>query len=105
MFSFRNTRFAPLVSLGCLLILGYFAFHAWHGPRGYAFRDSLEIKLAQLQADQLEVVTRRTAIEARVKLMRPEKVDPDMLEELARSELGLIGPNDLLVSARLQAKP
>lgn len=105
MISLRNTRFAPLVCLGCLLILGYFAFHAWHGPRGYAFRDTLSQKLAELQLEQDAAITRKLAIESRVKLMRPEKVDPDMLEELARSELGLIGPNDLLVTGSVSPKP
>jgi len=35
-----------------------------------------------------------------VALMRPERVDPDMLEELARTELELSRRNELIV--RLQ---
>jgi cell division protein FtsB len=94
----RPTRFAPIVSLGCLVILGYFAWHAWHGPRGYAYQEQLSAKLALLEADQLAVAKRRMALEARVSLMRPEHVDLDMLDELARSTLGMLRSNELVIA-------
>ena len=39
----------------------------------------------------------KTGLEGKVALMRPESVDPDMLEELARSQLELARPNELIV--------
>lgn len=100
MISFRNTRFALLVSLGCLLVLGYFAWHAWHGPRGYAYSDGLALKLSALEVEVEQIEQKRLALESRVALMRPERVDIDMLEELARSTLGMVRSNDLLVTEK-----
>ena len=94
----RPTRFAPVVSIGCLLILGYFAWHAWHGPRGYAYQEQLSAKLDLLDADRLDVAKRRSVLEARVSLMRPEHVDLDMLDELARSTLGMLQSNELVIA-------
>ncbi len=94
----RPTRFAPVVSLGCLLILGYFAWHAWHGPRGYAYQEQLSGKLALLEVDRLDVAKRRSVLEARVSLMRPEHVDLDMLDELARSTLSMLRSNELVIA-------
>lgn len=93
----RNLRFEYAVSLGCIAMLGYFAWHALEGPRGYSYRDGLEIQLAKLNAEQEELRQARLGLEAKVALMRPESVDPDMLDELARSQLQLTGPNELIV--------
>lgn len=95
---FRFPRLDLAVSAVCLALLGYFAWHAWSGPRGFQFRDSLEQKLAQLQVERDGLSTQRAALEAKVALMRPEHVDPDMLEELARSQLRMVGANDLVIN-------
>ena len=94
---FRNIRFEYAVSLGCFALLGYFAWHALEGPRGYAYRDKLELQLAKLNSEQEDLSKARLGLEAKVALMRPESVDPDMLDELARSQLQLTGPNELIV--------
>jgi cell division protein FtsB len=94
----RPTKFAPVVSLGCLLILGYFAWHAWHGPRGYEYQEQLSGKLALLEADRMDVAKRRSILEARVSLMRPEHVDLDMLDELARKTLSMLRSNELVIA-------
>ena len=93
----RPTKFAPVVSLGCLVILGYLAWHGWHGPRGYAYQEQLSGKLAILELDLQEVDKHRVALEARVALMRPEHVDLDMLDELARKSLGMVQSNELVI--------
>ena len=78
-------------------MLSYFAWHGLEGPRGYAYRDKLQIQLAKLTLENEELLKARLGLEAKVALMRPESVDPDMLDELARSQLQLAGPNELIV--------
>jgi cell division protein FtsB len=91
----RRLRFDHAVTVGCMAMLGYFAWHAWQGPRGFSYRDGLEIKLAELQTGSAAIV--KTRLEGKVALMRPDHVDPDLLEELARSQLDMAGANDLVV--------
>ena len=96
----RRLRFDYAVTVGCLVMLGYFAWHAWQGPRGFAHRDGLAIKLSELQSASAMIVKTRTSLESKVALMRPDHVDPDLLEELARSQLDMAGANDLVVRVR-----
>lgn len=96
----RLQRSDLLVAAGCCVLLSYFAWHAWKGPRGYAYLTTLEVKAGSLAKDLVIEETERTRLEAKVALMRPERVDPDMLEELARTQLELSRRNELVV--RLQ---
>jgi cell division protein FtsB len=93
----RLQRFDWIVSLGCLALLGYFAWHALHGPRGFEHLEALNLKADKLSAELKTAQAEKTALELRVVLMRPESVDPDMLEELARDQLELARPNELIV--------
>ena len=90
-------RFDLAVTLGSMALLAYFAWHAFHGPRGYPYHDSLALRVEKLTQERDAVEQERRGLEARVALMRPESVDPDMLEELARTQLEMSRPNDLIV--------
>jgi cell division protein FtsB len=90
-------RFELLVSFGCMVMLGYFAFYAFYGVRGYPYRDQLDVQFASLTNDFDSISAQRKAIESRVALLRPESVDPDLLDELARSNLDMANQNDIVV--------
>ena len=77
-----------------LVLLLYFTFHSIYGNRGVvayfklqAELESTHTKLDMLRAERLE-------IENRAKLLRPESLDIDMLDEKARNILGVIAPNE-----------
>ena len=93
----RLKRFDWLVTLGCLVLLGYFAWHAFEGPRGYAHLAALSAGVEKLESELQVTMVAKSGLEGKVALMRPESVDPDMLEELARSQLELARPNELIV--------
>ncbi|HUF43773.1 MAG TPA: septum formation initiator family protein [Aestuariivirgaceae bacterium] len=44
-----------------------------------------------------KVRAERIALDERVALLRPDSIDPDLLEELARTTLGFVRPNDLVI--------
>jgi cell division protein FtsB len=90
-------RFDLVVSLACLALLSYFAWHAYHGTRGFPYRDKLLAQSAQLEQKFAEISMLSQSIETRVALMRPESVDPDMLDELARKNLDLVQKSDIIV--------
>jgi cell division protein FtsB len=90
-------RFEFLVSFGCLVLLGYFAWTAFYGPRGYPYRDQLAKRITVLETELDDISTERKVIETQVALMRPESIDPDMLDELARKTLDLAATNEIVV--------
>lgn len=93
--SFR--RFDLLVALGCVALLGYFAWYALKGPRGLPYLETLHQQQASLSLELDQARKTREDLEARVKLMRPESVDPDLADQLARDNLDMARPGELIV--------
>jgi cell division protein FtsB len=96
----RFQRYDLLVILACLGLLSSFAWYAYKGPRGYDYRASLERKIEELAQDNTKLAAEKESLERKVRLMRPEHVDRDMLEELARTELNMALPNELIVKVQ-----
>ncbi len=90
-------RFDFAVTLVCCALLGYFAWHAWEGPRGYPYQENLQQQLAQLDQKYGDLKSRREALEHKVGLLRPDSIDPDLLDEMARAKLDMVKPGDLVV--------
>lgn len=89
-------RFDLVVTCVCCALLGYFAWHAWKGPRGYPYRDGLEARVAMLQLKYDGLRQQREKLEHRVSLLRPESIDPDLLDEMARAKLEMAKPGDVV---------
>jgi cell division protein FtsB len=96
----RFRRFDILVSLGCIALLSSFAWYSNNGPRGYKYRDSLQQQVAELEAVNAGLAAEKLILEKRVRLLRPEHIDRDLLEELARKDLQMAYPNELIVQAK-----
>ena len=81
--------------LCCVLILFYLGFHAVSGERGVfaLFKETrkLELRTAELDA----ITTKRQTLEKRIKLMSNDSLDLDMLDEQARTVLGLAGKDEV----------
>jgi len=93
----RISKFDSIVTCACLSLLGFFAWHAWEGPRGFRFNEKLKSQSTQLIDDLAAIQKQRTGFERRVALLRPESVDPDMLDEMARQTLDIARPNELII--------
>lgn len=79
------------------LIIGYFAFQAYHGNFGLLAQREFEQETADLTVVRDTLRTERGQWEQRVSLLRSDRLDPDLLEELARGELGFARPTDLVL--------
>ncbi len=99
----RRARHVLVPMLGALL-LAYFGYHAIEGDRGMLayLRLVQEIKKAEISRDLIQAD--RQQIERRVALLRPDGVDPDMLDERARIMLNL-GRRDELTIMLQRAEP
>lgn len=96
----RSRHFDFIVTCVCMALLGYFAWHGYKGPRGYPFHDTLAVEAASLVEKHAAVEKQRLYLENKVALIRPESIDPDLLDELARSQLGMAAPGDVVVIER-----
>jgi cell division protein FtsB len=93
----RISKFDSVVTCACLSLLGFFAWHGFQGPRGFHFHEKLASQSLQLSDHLVAIQKQRTNFELRVDLLRPESVDPDMLDEMARQTLGVAKPSELIV--------
>ena len=77
--------------------LGYFGYHAVSGSYGLLAREGFEAQAERLEAELAELEAERAALEARTALLRPAGLDPDMADELARRNLNVIAPNEVVI--------
>ncbi len=95
----KNNSYAKykLLNIAVIVMFIYFIFHSIYGSRGVVayFRLQSEIdqstkKLSHLRAERLE-------IENKTKLLRPESLDLDMLEEKVKKVLGVAEPEEKII--------
>jgi cell division protein FtsB len=85
-----------LVALGVGLA-AYFGYHALTGSRGLlAWRD-LNAELASTRQELEALRAERTALAQRVSRLRHDGLDPDLIDELARRQLSLADPLDVII--------
>ena len=78
-------------------VVTYFAYHAVQGDRGLIALGHLRQEVDTLQAEVLDIRAQRVDLEQKVAALRPESLDPDLLEERARKILGYGYDQDALV--------
>ena len=77
--------------------VAYFAFHAIQGERGLLAYKRLTDELQETQLVAGEVAKQRARWEHKVSLLRPEGIDPDMLEERARVLLNYLREDEMMI--------
>lgn len=78
-------------------LFGYFAYHSVQGDRGLIAWLQLGQQVEIAQAVLEKVSRDRSALEHRARLLRPDNLDPDMLDERARQVLSLSHPDELVI--------
>ncbi|HEY1795689.1 MAG TPA: septum formation initiator family protein [Stellaceae bacterium] len=85
---------APVLGIAAT---GYCVYHTIEGDHGIGawVRVNHELHAAQ---DNLDGVTqRRVALDQKVRDMRPDHVDPDLLDEEVRKNLDMAQPNEIVI--------
>ncbi len=80
-----------------ICVIGYFVYHAVHGERGLYAWLTMKQQVAAARAQSADIAARRRALEARVRLLHPQSLDPDMLDEAARRMLDYGRPDDIVI--------
>jgi cell division protein FtsB len=88
-----------LYSLAAALI-GYFGVNAYKGNYGLRAKQDLDQQIVELSGELAKVKVEHATWDRRVSLLKPESIDPDMLDERARALLDYADPRDLTLSFR-----
>ena len=81
--------------IGCALVIGYFFVNAFTGNHGLRAQQDLDQQFAQLSEELDHLKAERAEWQQRVKLLKSDSIDPDMLDERARAVLDYLDPRDV----------
>ncbi len=92
---FFGVLVVPAISLA---VVGYFGGYAIWGNRGILALEDTQARLGIQQQQLSQLQNNRARLEHRIGLMEKNGADPDLVEELARTELMTAAPNQVAVS-------
>ena len=75
--------------------IGYFAVNAFTGNHGLRAQHDLDQQMTSIKEELDALKSERAEWEQRVSLLRPDRIDPDMLEERGRALLDYVDPRDV----------
>lgn len=82
------------------LAVAYFLHHANIGQRGLEAKRQLSEQIIDARAELSRLQKERKEWERRIALVRSDQIDRDLLEEQARTMLGRVHRNDLVIITR-----
>ncbi|HEX7850436.1 MAG TPA: septum formation initiator family protein [Sphingomonas sp.] len=77
--------------------MAFFGIYAVVGSNGALAYGDYQRLLAKKQQQLAELKQKQTVLANRVQLLDPNKVDPDMADELTRKQLNVVNPNEVVV--------
>ncbi len=91
-----RARRAMPPALGALLAV-YFSYHLVQGEHGLLAYLQFKVQVAASQAELEMLQAEKSKLAHRVRLLRPDSLDPDLLDEQARRMLGFAHPDELVI--------
>ena len=89
----------PAISVA---VVSYFGYYAVWGERGYRALDTVQAQLADAQGQFDQISDRNKRLEHRIALLKAGSADPDLVEELARTQLMDGAPGQVAVPRKPQ---
>jgi cell division protein FtsB len=78
-------------------VTGYFIFHIFSGARGIVSWSKLSREVVSLEKELKSLKEENEFLENKIKLMRSDNLDLDLLEEQALNIIGFANSNDIVV--------
>ncbi|MEM9939155.1 MAG: septum formation initiator family protein [Pseudomonadota bacterium] len=82
------------------LAVAYFAYHAFAGEQGLGKWSDMQSQLAEKKRVLKAIETKNAALQYNIARLTPGQVDPELIEVLAREELGLVYPTEFILVDR-----
>ena len=86
-----------LASTLAFAVVGYFLYHVAQGDRGLFAMLKLLRRLDVAQETLANLEKERSVWANRIQLIKPKTLNKDMLDEQARSQLGLAEPDEVVI--------
>ncbi|MEM8947959.1 MAG: septum formation initiator family protein [Pseudomonadota bacterium] len=101
----RRMKWQSWLALAGFGLAVYFGYHAVNGNRGLLASQQLEEALSTSEKQLAILKHERTGLERRVKRLRPNSLDPDLIDELSRDMLSMAEPDDVIILLEPTAPP
>lgn len=88
----------PPAAIGALIL--YFSYHALAGDQGLSAWNGLQAEETQLETELARLEGERAALEKSLARLRDRTLDLDYVEEIARTRLSYVRPDEVLVAVR-----
>lgn len=95
--SYRRRLSRAAAPAAFLCLISYFGYHAVHGDHGLLALRDLNARAQAMEHQAAALADRRRQLETKVALLRPDNLDPDMLDERARRTLGFVHPDEIVI--------
>jgi cell division protein FtsB len=92
-----GSRGQTSVLLICLLLTTYFGYHAIKGKHGLEAFSELSLRAERLSGELKSLEAMRSGLERDIALLDGKALDPDYLDEMARSVAGFARPGDIVI--------
>jgi cell division protein FtsB len=92
----RRARFILGPVLG-IALTGYFIYHLIEGDRGFLAWLRLTREIRAENANLEAVRAQREALDLKVLNLKPDHLDPDLLDERVRATLNLVAPDETVI--------
>ncbi|MGH1417603.1 MAG: FtsB family cell division protein [Hyphomicrobiaceae bacterium] len=84
-------------SLTCLCVSAYFAYHSYNGRYGFEARSRLIEQQTLLDFEIKSLEAARSRWQRDIALLNANPPHPDIIEDVARDELGFAHPDELVL--------
>ena len=92
----KRARFIVSPALG-IALTGYFAYHLIEGDHGLLAWLRVNREIREETVNLETVRAQRTALDLKVSNLKPEHIDPDLLDEQVRAVLSLAAPDEIVI--------
>lgn len=79
------------------VLTAYFAYHAFAGDQGLGHWSDMQSKLEDRHNELSEIRQANGQLRVDIARLTPGTVDPDLVEQLAREDLGLVYPDEIII--------
>ena len=94
---FAQRGWSLLASAVGVAIVGYFVYHTIEGDHGWRAMTKLQAQVSTAESTLSALQSEHKDLDRRVQMMRPEHLDPDLLDEESRKQLDYSKPNEVVI--------
>jgi cell division protein FtsB len=86
------------IPAAALIAMGFFIYNAALGPTGVVSTKEIKAEYAQKRVEFAGLEKKRAVLKNKVDLLDPKRgVDPDLADELARKQLNVVRPDEVVI--------